>query len=343
MIRPTNVMTSNVTRFFSSVFWDGAPGNSFVWLGALPADGWRRPQFLRLRIDEAPEALRDWARRWDGVMNVHAAPALFFNDPPRRVEASVQCVRAVWADLDTPGGRPELAAFPEPSYVAETSPGRFHLAWRLHEPASPDTARRVMRMIARLIGADPAVCAPNALLRVPGTRNMKLRRPDWKVRMVVCDPARTLGIDDLEASLSSFLFGPGDGGIRHSDGESATLRRSPAFFASASGMTRMESEVPPEVVACGTRAVELWAGLARFPRCACRREWVLALMLADAQVPPERIAKILVSSPNARTSNEFARRGRSYWTRRAARTAWRAVEIFLLRRRQHAEKVVLPK
>jgi hypothetical protein len=111
----------------------------------------------------------------------------------------------LWADIDAGKGNHDdvmtklslvKEKLPAPEMVVQTGSGGAHLYWRLSEPYQcPDTdtrenLRSLIRRIAQLIGtdgegahADPAVCNPSRIMRLPGTWNHK-HSPARRVRMV---------------------------------------------------------------------------------------------------------------------------------------------------------------
>src|SRR5215213_10588934 len=84
----------------------------------------------------------------------------------RRVKDNAAAVRSLWGDLDgveVPNG--EL----KPTAVLESSPGHYHVYWRLEDAVSPEVADKLNRRLAQQIGADTSGFDLTQLLRVPGT------------------------------------------------------------------------------------------------------------------------------------------------------------------------------
>jgi hypothetical protein len=115
----------------------------------------------------------------------------------RRVKENAHAIATLWCDLDgveIPNG--EL----KPTAVVESSPGHYHLYWRLTEAISPEVAEQLNRRLASQIGADPSGFDLTQLLRVPGTVNHKY--PDRPVvRLVNLEPERTYAPAELERFL----------------------------------------------------------------------------------------------------------------------------------------------
>jgi len=79
-------------------------------------------------------------------------------------------VLALWGDLD---GAPVPGGNLEPNAVVESSPGKFHVYYRLAEGIAPQRAETLNKRLAAALGADPSGCDLTQLLRVPGTINYK--------------------------------------------------------------------------------------------------------------------------------------------------------------------------
>jgi len=88
----------------------------------------------------------------------------------RRVKENAAPVRTLWGDLDgaeVPNG--QLS----PTAVVESSPGRYHVYWRLSDPLPPEIAEQLNKRLAFVCGADTSGFDLSQLLRVPGTVNHK--------------------------------------------------------------------------------------------------------------------------------------------------------------------------
>jgi hypothetical protein len=99
---------------------------------------------------------------------------------------SLECARALWADVDGSAGIGDLGAVvercddngvPRPSFVVRTSEQGWHLYWALSEPFHMATAtaqhsfRRVLYGLAARLGADLRATDPARVLRPPCTIN----------------------------------------------------------------------------------------------------------------------------------------------------------------------------
>jgi len=69
-----------------------------------------------------------------------------------------------------------------PTYLIETSPGRYHAVWLLDKSCDPDAARRANFLLATRLGGDPAFARKGQLVRLPGFANKKYK--DHTVRLV---------------------------------------------------------------------------------------------------------------------------------------------------------------
>lgn len=96
-----------------------------------------------------------------------------------RSASGVQRVRAVFLDFDTSG--PEAlrdciagakAAGLPPHLVCESSPGKFHVYWMVHD-CPTESFRRVQECLAWRFGGDPIVKDLSRVMRVPGYLHRK--------------------------------------------------------------------------------------------------------------------------------------------------------------------------
>src|SRR5471032_1570757 len=94
-----------------------------------------------------------------------------------RDKSDIQDIRHVYLDFDADG----IAALarlrqrtdlPPPNYIVNTSPGKFHVTWRVTGFTLLD-AERLLRALARDAGADIAATDATRVLRLPGFDNHK--------------------------------------------------------------------------------------------------------------------------------------------------------------------------
>ncbi len=116
---------------------------------------------------------------------------------PRRIKENATAVHTLWGDLDG-------AQVPEgeisPTAVVQSSPGRYHVYWRLTDAIPPETAEQLNKRLAHATGADPSGFDLTQLLRVPGTANYKYEgHPVVGVRHL--DASRTYPAGDLDRIL----------------------------------------------------------------------------------------------------------------------------------------------
>ncbi len=121
------------------------------------------------RFFKFPEDLQDIVgyTRWqsDRGRNVYICVHLL-NDRRRKKEYAAP-VKCLWAD----DGNLLEDFVPRPTLVVESSPGRYHLYWRLSDTVSPSVAEAMNKRLAHATGADSSGWDLTQLLRVPGSRN----------------------------------------------------------------------------------------------------------------------------------------------------------------------------
>jgi RepB DNA-primase N-terminal domain len=84
---------------------------------------------------------------------------------------------------------------PTPSYVLTSSPGRFHIFWRVNEFEATQV-ERLQRQLARELGTDGAAIPVSQLTRLIGFHNHK-HQPPSLVTIVYGDVDRVFTLDDF--------------------------------------------------------------------------------------------------------------------------------------------------
>ena len=128
-----------------------------------------REEFFKYPND-VPEILNLVNRVYTGH-NVWYTPMLL--DAKRRKKEHVTVTPCAWSDLDTCD--PDLLLV-EPSFLVESSPGRFQALWMFERPVDPDNAENISHRIAYKHaddGADRSGWDLTQLLRFPYTYNYK--------------------------------------------------------------------------------------------------------------------------------------------------------------------------
>ncbi len=98
-------------------------------------------------------------------------------DARTRTKEDILAIRHLYVDLDY-NGPVSLAAIqgshtvPAPNYVVTTSPERYQVIWRVEE-ASQEQAERLLVLMAKAYGGDPAATDSTRVLRLPGFLNRK--------------------------------------------------------------------------------------------------------------------------------------------------------------------------
>jgi hypothetical protein len=119
------------------------------------------------------------ARIWDQLATLNAKGAGIFVTVnlttlgERRSNKNIVAVRAVFADLDGAPLEPVLAAGePKAHIITETSPGKFHVYWRVTRMPREDFSA-AQEAIAQRYGSDPKVKDLARVMRLPGFMHRK--------------------------------------------------------------------------------------------------------------------------------------------------------------------------
>lgn len=115
--------------------------------------------------------LLDWLRGYN-----EAGAGVFWTanetDGTGRREANIIRVRACFLDLDGAPLEPVLAAGLRPHAVVESSPGKWHVYWKLSDcPLA--TFKSLQQALNSRFGGDPKVCDLPRVLRLPGFLHQK--------------------------------------------------------------------------------------------------------------------------------------------------------------------------
>lgn len=94
---------------------------------------------------------------------------------------NIIAARAAWVDLDGDDSadqyRAAMALDPAPSFAVQSSPGRWHLYWRLAQACPVDMAESLTKRLTSHFNGDRAATDRARVLRLAGTANYKRARP----------------------------------------------------------------------------------------------------------------------------------------------------------------------
>jgi hypothetical protein len=198
--RHTEELVAGLEKFWRHVV-GGGQDLLQIWTGVRGGDGAidrATIKFNNFSYPKAAEAAAQWAlEKSEEGREVYFCCHLLKH--PRRVKENAAAIHCLWGDLDgaqVPNG--DL----KPTAVVESSPGRYHVYYRLSGPISPEAAERLNKGLAEGAGADPSGFDLTQLLRVPFTPNRKYEgRPTVRLRSL--DPTRSYSPARLASLLSA--------------------------------------------------------------------------------------------------------------------------------------------
>src|SRR5829696_3620661 len=198
MTATEQVYTEDAARLFRHIF-GGERGLLEVFTAKRSNDGKIVRETLKSNFFAYPkeaEAAAKWSlEKSEEGREVYFCAHLLTD--ARRIKENAAAVHCLWGDLDgaqVPNG--EL----KPTAVVESSPGHYHVYWRLTDAIPADTAEQLNKRLAHKIGADPSGFDLTQLLRVPGTTNYKYaERPT--VKILKLDGSRTFTASELHEIL----------------------------------------------------------------------------------------------------------------------------------------------
>jgi hypothetical protein len=174
-----------------------------VWTGVRGPEGEISPNTIRFEHFNYPRAMQtaaQWAHeKAEEGREVYFCAHLLTR--PRRVKENAAAVLTLWGELD---GAEVPNGSLRPSAIVESSPGHYHVYWRLTDPISPEMAEQLNKRLAHEIGADPSGFDLSQLLRIPDTVNHKY--PDHpRVRVLDIEDSRTYSPAELDALLPELV------------------------------------------------------------------------------------------------------------------------------------------
>ncbi len=173
-------MSTETLKFWRHTF-GGQRGLLALFSGRRSEAGGGRLEDTRSRYFEYPakdeEALSHALEESEAGREAYFCAHLL--TAPRRIKENAGEVAALWGECD---GGEDLSNGLKPTALVESSPGHFHIYYRLTDAVPPKIAEGLNKRLARKIGADPSGFDLTQLLRVPGTVNHKYEeRPVVKV------------------------------------------------------------------------------------------------------------------------------------------------------------------
>lgn len=170
--------------FLTNVLLRGTPG----YLCAAYADRQRpradgKPDFQEVffAMPSQLDAALAWFAKQSGDPQRDAYFCAHLLRSQKRKKSFAMPLGACYADIDhdtIPDG------VPQPTYIVESSAGRYQAYWKLADTLPPEDAERLNKRLAMACGADPSGYDLTQLLRVPGTVNYKPGRKKSPVRIV---------------------------------------------------------------------------------------------------------------------------------------------------------------
>ncbi|MHC0430679.1 DNA-primase RepB domain-containing protein [Streptomyces sp. O3] len=127
-----------------------------------------------------------------GDVNAWFCPALLYKNACNRRKSSIAGSWCAWVDLDEPTELPKLFelitdALPprsHPDIILESSPGRFHIYWKLDTFTRNDRLENINARLIHVLGADESGWDCTQLLRLPLGINQKEERHKFRPHVV---------------------------------------------------------------------------------------------------------------------------------------------------------------
>lgn len=164
------------------------------------------------KIHTAEVLARPNTQRWLRYHNAQGGEIFVSMNPIKtdsfdRKKEDVFAVRHVYVDLDYDGVKSlqrirEDSRIPTPSYVLNTSQGKYQVIWRVKD-FDIASAEKLMKTMVAEYGADPATTDITRVLRIPGFLNYKYDPPHLVVAHMLS--AELHSMEDFRIPISSTI------------------------------------------------------------------------------------------------------------------------------------------
>ena len=189
------IRVQSAVEFFGWIYQRCETGNiDLRFLGKKRED--TRETFLPLAlIYENPHKLSPLL---DQYKNLNSYFGVALRNGNNGKKESIAQIPALHLDLDGAPLNKILESPWKPSAIVETSPGKFHIYWKLREPADKNDIEKVENLLKRLtafFAGDRGTWDGSRILRIPGTLNYKTT-PPFTVTVK--------SVEEIEYNLSDF-------------------------------------------------------------------------------------------------------------------------------------------
>lgn len=173
-------------EFFETLF--GGEKKGYLNAAFSKGDSFKRRSYP---IDKLSGFYADCERAASRGYNCYFVPSVFVE--PRGTKIYFDHSNVVWLDYDKGGDQPNWEL--EPTYVVQSSEGKYHAYWKLDGPGTMIQVEMANKAMAQNHDADMSGWDANQLLRVPGTLNYKYDPPQ-KVE-IIKHTERSYSVDDF--------------------------------------------------------------------------------------------------------------------------------------------------
>lgn len=186
-----------VAEFFDALF----KGSTGYLAAAYAKEGkWKNKNYNLNSLDKFYADIKEAsAKGW----NCYYVPSVIATEG-RRTKSNFKESRVAWLDYDLPTQEIPKTTH-EPSFVVQSSPGKYHMYWLLDKAEGPWPVEGANKFLIQDVGegADKSGYDCTQLLRVPGTLNYKYD-PPTPVELVKAEPSRVYPVKTFPGP---FVFG----------------------------------------------------------------------------------------------------------------------------------------
>lgn len=116
------------------------------------------------------------------------------NPGSKRGKAHIHDIRLLFVDTDGAPMEPIIKQMPKPAVLVASSPGNYHVYWKLREVTDAQTFSATQKSLAAQFNTDASMSNPDRVLRLPGSWHLKHPESPFQVKAAINSDAPDVAI-----------------------------------------------------------------------------------------------------------------------------------------------------